>query len=207
MLSSWLFTPRLLVLVFNGVWVIRSGGWKLETRWGMVNSARSVPLRVYPTHHGVSPHTHTNRCPLSCFQPLLQTPIPINHASFFLTFQWFTLIPRSSDLQQIRHHHVTVWDGPRTRVSDRLPSTHHVTTSAHETVRRGDCCGVVSEGVKKGDQLWVVHRFRRWSLRTVKRWLIIRIKRVGWGGWEDGHTSIITFTYCSKWNPILLGEP
>ena len=72
--------------------------------------ARSLPLGVYPTHHGVSPHTHINHCPLSCCQPSLQTPIPINHASIFLLFHllfspfyldpWFTLILRSSDLPQ-----------------------------------------------------------------------------------------------------------
>ena len=49
-------------------------------------TARSLPLGVYPTHHGVSPHTHTIRCLLPCYQPLLQTPIPINHTSIFLTF-------------------------------------------------------------------------------------------------------------------------
>ena len=47
---------------------------------------RSLPLGVYPTHHGVSPHTHTSHYPFPCSQPLFQTPISINHVSIFLTF-------------------------------------------------------------------------------------------------------------------------
>jgi hypothetical protein len=49
-----------------------------------VDLTRPLPLGVYPTHHGVSAHTNTSRCPLLCCEPLLQTPI--NHASIFLTF-------------------------------------------------------------------------------------------------------------------------
>ena len=65
------------------------------------STARSLPLGVYPTHHGVSPHTHTSRCLLPCWQPLLQTPI--HHTSIFLTFHSYFLFlyysPQFLDLQ------------------------------------------------------------------------------------------------------------
>ena len=82
--------------------------------------------------------------------------------------------------EQIRHHHV--WDGPRTGVSDRLPSSHPVTTSAHETVRRGDCCGFVSEGDEQDTQLWVVLRFRRWSYESS-----CGKKLTYYNGWSEGY--------------------
>jgi hypothetical protein len=50
-----------------------------------------------------------------------------------------------------------VRDGTRTGVSERLPSTHPVTTSARGTNRR---VGVVTEGAEQGAWSCVVLRFR-----------------------------------------------
>ena len=79
-------------LVLNLVPGIDSGT-KRDYSWYKLSEVFTKrDLGVYPTQkplcriRGVSPHTHTSRCPLSCWQPLLQTPIPINHDSIFLTF-------------------------------------------------------------------------------------------------------------------------